>query len=72
MPKVQVMVDEDPHFFPCLGVLGLLNGLIGGGYVVAVFDEATGSLLYFVARIAQEKEVVDGEGVQPGAQASEK
>lgn len=40
--------------------------------IVAVFDETTGALLYFVARVAQEKEVVDGEGVQPRAQASEK
>jgi len=32
-----------------LGVLGLLNGLVGGGYIAAVYDD-DGSLLHFIRR----------------------
>lgn len=51
-PTVQVPMDEE--LSPCLGLLGVLNGLIGGGYIVAVYDDDNSQLQYFLARLGSE------------------
>lgn len=62
-PTTQVSVTEGVG--PCVGVLGLLNGLIGvgaasWGYVAAVYDDSH-RLQCFVARIA-ESEAANAKG----------
>jgi hypothetical protein len=52
-PTAQVPMDEE--LSPCIGLLGVLNGLVGGGYIVAVYDNDNGQLQYFLARLGNEE-----------------
>jgi len=59
-PTIQVLVDDDKP--PAVGMIGILNGLVGTrdngwGYIAGTYDDETGQLLEF--------QVLDEAAVKP-------